>query len=245
MSLLELQRTMREHILADDDAASQPSPGMAVYRSAYRNRLLDALTTRYERTQKWVGEESFTAAACHHVILTPPSSWTLDHYGADFPVTLEALFAEDPEVAELAWLEWHMQQAFAAPDCAVLDAAALAELAAGDWDSAMFALVPGFAARELRTQIVALWQALGEHDEPSAPPALDEPAGLIVWRKGLAPHYRQVDLQELGALRAIADGRTFGSICDEMAETSGPEAAVARLGAMLGQWLSDGLLAAN
>ena len=29
----------------------------------------------------------------------------LDAYGADFPELLAALFADDPEVAELAWLE--------------------------------------------------------------------------------------------------------------------------------------------
>lgn len=245
MSLLAQQRAMRDDILADDDPAKLPSAGLAVYRSAYRNRLLDTLITRYERTQKWIGEDGFNAAACHHIILNPPASWTLDHYGADFPDSLEALFAEDPEVAELAWLEWHMQQAFAAPDCPVMAMADLAGLAEGNWDRACFALVPGFAAREIHTQCVALWQGLAEQAEPPVELALEQPAGLIVWRHGFSPHYRLVDLQELGALRAIAAGRDFASICDEMAAIDGAQVAVARLGGLLGQWLADGLIAAR
>ena len=153
MSLLARQRAMRDEILATDEQAVSPAEGMEVYRNAYRNRLLEALRSSFEKTCKYVGGEAFDTAACHHIILDPPTSWTLDDYGAGFDLTLAELFAEDPEVAELAWLEWHMQRAFGSVDVDALDAAKLAagELGIPDWDRASFTLVPSFAMRAIDT----------------------------------------------------------------------------------------------
>ena len=114
MSLLALQTEFHREIIADDDGMAPSSTGMAIYRDAYRGRLLAALETSFERTRRWTGEDTFTAAACHFILTHPPAGWTLDAYGADFPDLLAALFADDPEVAELAWLAWQMSQAFAA-----------------------------------------------------------------------------------------------------------------------------------
>ncbi len=244
MSLLELQRGLRREILADDDPSGPVAPGVTIYRNAYRARLFDALTASFERTAQWVGDESFAAAACHHVILHPPASWTLDEYGADFGQTLAQLFADDPEVAELAWLEWQMSRAFAAPDCPVLDPAVLLSgpLAEGDWDGVRFGLVTSFAMRPIRTACTALWQAMqGDGDTPAAM-LLPEPAALVVWRKDMSPHFRLVEPGEQAALIGIFSGQTFGALCDGLADAAGPEAAVVRMGTWLGQWLQDGML---
>lgn len=246
MSLLELQRTMCDDILAGDDHAPTPAPGMAIYRNAYRNRLLGALRTSFEKTRQWVGDEAFDTAACHHIILYPPASWTLDDYGVGFDRTLAELFAEDPEVGELAWLEWHMQRAFAAPDFAVLDAAMLTsgEPGIADWETVCFALAPGFAMRAIATNCVSLWQALADNEGLQKARALPSPGGhLIVWRKGLSPHFRIVEAAEGGALLALAGGQAFGLLCDQLAHQLGPESAMAQAGEMLGRWLQDGLIA--
>src|SRR3546814_3597676 len=91
---------------------------MSVYRGNYRSALVEAMRSTYERTEKWVGEAAFRRAAAHHLIAHPPSSWTIDDAGAGFDRTCAELFANDPEVAELAWLEWTMLEAFTAPDVA-------------------------------------------------------------------------------------------------------------------------------
>jgi hypothetical protein len=245
MSLLELQRAMLGEIVASDEQAAPPSAGMAVYRGTYRNRLLEALRTSYEKTCQFVGDEAFDTAACHHIILNPPASWTLDDYGAGFDLTLAELFAEDPEVAELAWLEWHMQRAFGSVDADPLDAAKLAsgELGIADWDRACFGLVPSVAMRAIRTDCIALWQALA--DEAELPPA-QEPADLgqlIVWRKEMLSHFRVADPAEGQALSAIAAGQEFGLLCASLTEQLGPDAALSQAGGWLVQWFQDGLIA--
>ena len=245
MSLLALQRAMVGEMLATDDRPASPSAGMKVYRSAYRNRLLEALHSSFETTCEYVGVEAFDTAACHHIILNPPASWTLDAYGAGFDLTLAELFAEDPQVAELAWFEWHMQQAFGSPDADPLDPAKLAsgELANADWDRACIAFVPSFAMRAVRTDCIALWAALDEGVELPAMRERPNDAYVIVWRKDMTTHFRFADPAEGKALAELADRQSFGALCASLAGELGSNAALSQAGGWLARWLQDGLIA--
>lgn len=237
MSLLECQIAFRAAIAADDDAAPSASPGMAIYRDGYRARLLAALEESFARTRRWVGEEAFAAAACHHILTHPPRGWTLDDYGANFPDTLAELFVHDGEVCELAWLEWHLQQAFAARDQAQLDVAALsvAGLGEADWGAMQFAMAAGFALRTVTFNCAALWEALADSAPPHLAAERQPDAALLVWRADLVPRYRIVQLDEMAAIRQISAGLTLG----ELAALVDSET----LGTWLAQWLGDGLLA--
>jgi hypothetical protein len=190
----------------------------------------------FERTRLWVGEEAFTAAACHYILLNPPSGWTLDDYGDGFPAMLTILFAEDADVAELAWLEWHMQRAFAAPDQPELAADDLAQAGLRDdeWEHLRFVLAAGYAMRAIATDCVTLWEALADPAQMAAAQSLAGEAHLIVWRRGFSPHYRIIDSDEARLLRALADGQSFGLLA--------ASANAEELGAALATWLADGLL---
>lgn len=164
--------------------------GFAIYRNNYRTALVEALRETYPRTAHWVGEEPFRAAAAHHLILHPPRSWTLDDAGLGFAETLAGLFAADPEVAELASLEWAMHRAFVAADAVPLDAAGFAAATASfaDEDWALFELdfLPGTAVFAVGHDIPAIWRE-AEADRPgSARHPLSAPHGLLVWREGVA-----------------------------------------------------------
>jgi hypothetical protein len=239
MSLALLQRRFLGEITTADEDTAPSSPGMAIYRNAYRARLVDALGTSFERTRRWAGEGSFEAAACHHILTCPPSSWSLDDYGHTFPQLLETLFPESPELAELAWLEWHLQRAFAAPDRPLLDPAELASrgLSEQGWATLHFTMTAGFAARPIATNCIALWAELAKSDaEDFAVEAL-EGQSLIVWRSGFSPHFRQIEAAELDALRQLAAGASLGEIADET--------NAQLLGAWLALWLQDRLFSAT
>jgi len=240
MNLLALQRVFMSEISASDEDGAPTSTGMAVYRDAYRGRLLDALAHSFERTRRWVGADPFTAAASHYILAHPPHSWTLDDFGAAFPALLAGLFRDNPEAAELAWLEWHMQRAFAAPDspgdvAGALSGAGLPEEA---WAGLRFTMATGFAARGIATNVEQLWPRLADSDGTGFDVAPGS-GTLIVWRQGLTPRYRLLGTAEQGSLLALAEGRTLGEAFATVAE-----AAVAQAGAWLGQWLADGLFSA-
>lgn len=235
MSLLERQIAFRDEVAAADDGLPPGSPGMAIYRDAYRGRLLAALEVSFERTRRWIGEDSFAAAAAHYVLTHPPSGWTLDEYGDGFPDVLSALFATDGEVAELAWLEWQMSQTFAARDRPELDPAELAAAGYDDaaWSAMRFTMAAGFAARTISTNCDDVWAALADGPADTFAAASIPAAGLAVWRWGLSPHYRICPPDELAALQRIAEGAAFGELAlDTEAEV---------LGMWLAQWLGEGI----
>ncbi len=240
MNLAQQQRAFMAEISAADDGLGSSSTGMAIYRNAYRGRLADALASGFERTLRWVGEDMFEAAAAHYILTHPPRSWTLDAYGADFPAALADLFRDDPEVAELAWLEWHMQQAFAARDAGDLTPAGLAEAgrAEGDWEQRRLAPAAGLVWREVTHDLAGLWHGLAGDADPPAGPLGATPAILLVWRKDSSPHFRMLDPAEFAALEPLLRGETFGYAASALGE-----AGIARFGQWFALWLGEGLFA--
>ena len=256
MTLAEVQAAFMAQVL-DEEAplpagwSARQASGMNVYRNNYRTSLVDALLDTYERTAKWVGESAFRRAAAHHLITRPPSSWTLDHAGAGFDETCAQLFGKDPEVAELAWLEWTMFEVFSSPDGTPLDAEGFAEATAdfgeAEWAGLKLAFQEGAEAREVRHDLKALWTALGEEELVRPETALEIPCGCLVWREGERPTFLMVAAEEARAFNAMAQGASFGEVCAQLAgaDPSEEQAADAarRAGAMLGRWLHEGLVA--
>lgn len=238
--------------LQDDDAPlpanwdARRTAGMAVYRNAYRARLIDVLRSTFERTATLVGEQAFAQAAAHHLILHPPGSWTIDLAGNGFAETCADLFAKDPDVGELAWLEWAMHCAFTAADSVPMArasfAAATADFDAGQWESLCLCLMPGTALRPVTFDIAALWRELADTDDAPQPVRLDEPKWLLVWREDELPFFGLVSCAEGQALADIQRGTPFGQACaDALTNTTAPEAA-GLAGAMLQGWIDAGLI---
>lgn len=237
----------------DEEAAlphrwtARHAAGLDIYRNNYRSALVETIAATFERTQRWVGEESFRRAAAHHLILNPPTGWTLDDAGEGFDATLAELFAGDPEVCELAALEWAMHRAFVAADEASLTAtefaARTAAFAGDDWAALMFDFLPALRMVDVRHDVAALWNALGTEVVSAPDIALAAPHALLVWRESLRPTFRLVDAVDGEALALARAGESFGEICALLVERLGPDEGVARAGALLGQWLQDGLIA--
>jgi hypothetical protein len=241
MSLATLQRAFQAHILTGDDAVAtlvEPSMrrGLPIYHHAYRAALRDVLRDTFEKTLLWLGEDSFDAAADAYVEATPSKSWTLSDYGSGFPDMLTTRFDADPEVGEIAWLDWSLRHAFAAGSIETPDAA---RLAAVDWETAHLTLAPHVAFRRIETNVIDVWNGLP--DTPVAADKLDAPIGLVVWRNDLTPEFRSVDLVEVSALERIAAGRSFAEMCADLAEQWPIEPGV--IGSLLGRWLGDAIVA--
>lgn len=250
-ALAELQNAFLA-CLHDDDAALPPgldatrAAGMAVYRNGYRARLLDVLADSYARTARLVGAEAFHQAAAHHLIAHPPSAWTIDRAGEGFADTCAALFANDPDVAELAWLEWAMQSAFTAADEAPLThadfAAATAGFDAADWEQLVLVPIAGTALRPVTHDLTQLWRSRAQDADQPIVERLETPQWLLVWREGEEAVFALLSDHEGEALNAALHGASFGDICTHVAERLAPEEAAATAGAILNHWLELGLI---
>lgn len=245
MSLLALQRDMRLWLVREEEAAvdrlggDDVAPGLRIHQNNFRAQLAACLEESFARTRDWIGGDALHQAVVAHVARVQPSSWTLDAYPRDFPATLALLYPADPEVAELAWIELALAEAFVAPDAAALS---VADLGAVDWDRAVLGFSPSLDLAALTTNAPAIWSALAEGLEPPSVADLPEPGAILVWREAEAPRFRVIDQIEREALVRARAGVPFPDLCAALAETLGEEAGVARAGAMLGRWLADGLI---
>jgi hypothetical protein len=221
--------------------------GMAIYRNAYRDRLVDALRDTYACTARWVGEDAFQQGAAHHVITHPPKSWTLDDVGEAFPDTLRELFAGDPEVAELGWLEWALHRCFVAADADPINAAGFSAATASfeeeDWSTMRLTFLPGTFQAPISHDIATLWKALKQEDLASPDYSANTPLSCVVWREQLKPVFIQVDATEGQALAMLLGGASYGEACNALIALLGEEAAASQAGAMLGRWLHRGMIA--
>jgi len=244
--LIELQRDMRAWLVHEDEAAAErfgtgAGAGLRVYQNNYRAQLAARLEDSFARTRDWIGEESFHHAIVAHVERVPPSSWTLDAYPRDFPATLALLYPDDPEVAELGWLECALGEAFVAADAATVAAGALDTI---DWDRAVLHFTPTLDLGPLSTNVPAIWAALAAGEMPPAVELLPEPGAILVWRQDQVSRFRAIDQIERQALLAVRGGLSFAALCEAMVATYGQDDGIARAGQLLGQWLADGLITA-
>lgn len=255
MSLASLQQRFLAQVVEDEDGnAMFPgwderfARGLDIYRNAYRTRLVTAIEETFPRTLRWVGEEAFGAAAAHHLISYPPRGWTLDQAGAGFPATLAELFAGDPEVGELAWLELAMHEAFVAADAVPLDPAGFARSTAGfgdeDWEAMRIALVPSFRLSSVGHDCVSLWRQLGEDTPLPSLERLESQGWCGVWREGLRPLCRMMPRLEGQALMMLVEGAGYGELCAVLVDALGEQAATLEAGALLARWLALGIVGA-
>ncbi|MCA1196999.1 DNA-binding domain-containing protein [Sphingomonas sp. R647] len=240
--------------LHDDDAPLPPgwdaarAAGMAVYRNAYRARLIDVLGESYPRTARLVGADAFERAAAHHLIAHPPSAWTIDRAGAGFAQTCAELFAHDADVAEIAWLEWAMHCAWTVANDVPLTgaelAAATSHLGADQWEALRLGPIAGTALRPVAYDLAKLWQSLDGAARAPVVERLDEPGWVLTWREGEQPVFVLITQADGRALDALVRGGTFGELCATLAEEFGPADAAATAAAMLRRWIELGVIRA-
>jgi len=222
-----------------DDSKKDLSKGEAVYHHAYHSRLLEALCDTYERVWSWLGDDAFEHAARCHISAHPATSWSLDHFGSEFEQTVAALYLEDSEVRELAWLDWNLRCAFSAENSPAFDTE---ELAKADWSTACLKMTPSFSHRPLRTNVAAIWQSLSQGVPPPEVMALPVGAGLIVWRDGLQPVFRSLDADEYLAVLSLKDGKSFANICADLESRHPQSETTSTASQWLSTWISSGLV---
>jgi hypothetical protein len=244
MSLLALQRDFRDWLVTGEHSAAAAlggGQGTLVYQNNYRTALVSSLAETFQRLVLWLGDEAFESAAARYIDARPPSSWTLDAYGEDFTDFVATLWPDDPEVGELALIDWTVGQVFVGPDAEALQPEALA---VATWETAVIHAVPSLLVLPIRSNADAIWQALATGETPPAAELAEPDSALLVWRQGLEPVFRRAEAHERDVLAWSTAGDGFAAICERLAATLGEDAAVTAAGTLLGRWLGEKMVAA-
>ena len=262
MNLPAQQRAFLQALCAEGEAASLPllrarpdgGPArLAIYRHAYRARLIGALADNYTVLQRALGDETFEALGLAYLSTHPsqqPSIRWFGHRLAEFMVARDDLVPH-PALIDIARMDWALRDAFDAADAPALALGALASLPAEAWSGLRLQPHPSLRLLTLDWNIEPAWRALREHDPASGAdePELPEPQahrhGLAVWRQGLDTRWRSLQPLEAELLPMAAGGASFGALCEHAARLLDDEAqAAAAAATALHQWISEGLFSA-
>jgi hypothetical protein len=249
-SLQAWQQALAQHVLhGTGAAASLLSPGgigparrLAIYHTAYRLRLRDALRDLYGHTLRYLGDLAFDAAALAYVEGHASAHADLRHYGRDFHRWLPGHLRDEPEAGELALLDHTLRGAFDGPDARPLTLAELATIDADDWSHIGFLLHPTCARLQLHTNALALWQAVDDECDAPPPLPLAEPGEVLVWRRGHQPHFRSIGALEALALTQLQAGAGFAATCAALAAAYPDQDAASEAGLLLRRWIDEELL---
>ncbi|MCU1726840.1 DNA-binding domain-containing protein [Pseudomonas sp. 7P_10.2_Bac1] len=243
MNLADVQREFQNWLVNASEASAQllgnNVAGLAVYQNNYRAQLVGCLEGAFPNLRQWLGDEAFLAACITHIDNHPPHAWTLDAYPGGFQQTLNEVFAHNPDVHELAWIEWSLSEAFVAADATPLRMEALASV---DWDTAYLQLTPSLRCHALTTNAEAIWSALWQQTPLPEASMLDEAGGLLVWRRQFTSRLRQVDALELHALQHLQNDGSFAGLCEFLVARLGEEEGVGLAGEFLAGWIGSELI---
>jgi len=240
--LCTVQREWADHVLdrsprvppwVAGDKVFSATQRMGVYHHAYRARLGEVLADSYPHTRRYLGDDTFEALASGFAVAHPPTQRNLGTYGEGWVACLAQAHPLNPELHELAQLEWDLRACFDGPDTPALDATT-AEHTQGQWLQTLSPLHPSVVVRRVTTNAVALWHALADDVSVPPPQPLPEPGGVVVWRKGLQPHFQTLGGASWRFWGALTEGHSIASACDVRA------ASVVDPGE-LAHWLRAGL----
>jgi hypothetical protein len=236
----QLQRTVA------GDETRPPQGRLEVYANAYFYRILDCLKDDYAALAAVLGEDYFHDTVVAYLLGCPSRHPSIRYVGdrmAQFVAEDERLAPvreRFPFAADLARLEWALQDAFDAPDAVAMTVEDVARLAPEDWAGLPLRPDASVQLLELAWPMASLRKAFEREETMPEPSAVkSDPETVLVFRRSESVSYRLVDTDEADALRAVLHGTQFGRVCEIAALHVGEDEAPGTAARWLARWLAD------
>ncbi len=241
--LLHHEQRMRDRVLGTEKASADER--LAVYGSAYRLRLLEALRTDFAKVHGLLGDAEFDRLGHAYIDMYPSEHPSLRWFGRHLSrfLTQTTPYCKHLVLAEMAAFEWAQGEVFDAEDELVLNIADVAAIAPDAWPDMRLILHPSSRRLTLQWNVPSIWQAIDKNQTPPAPERADTASTWLLWRSGLEIHWRSLAVDEAWAVDACIAGRTFGEICEGLCEWIDEAHASLHAAGMLKRWVTDGLVA--
>jgi uncharacterized protein (UPF0276 family) len=247
IGLAAVQRHFADNVLADvlpHETPDDPITGrLSIYHHAYRARLAEVLADTYAKTYLYMGSDTFDVHARDYAVAHPPNTRSLNRYGEGLVDALRQQYPGNPELHELAQLDWDLRTRFDGADVPVLDLDDAQGSA--DWTTRAEVMHPSALLRTVTTNVVSMWNAIHSDDEVPEAVALPAPATLLVWRKGYQPHFQTLDGPQAAWVQCLQAGDSVQRACAAVLEAGRWDGDAAALSQWLAQLLNDGLVRAE
>lgn len=251
-SLHALQQQMLQAVLANsapalpvirDDGIADARSRLAVYQHGYRIRLRDALQAEFIGLRHIAGRR-FGAMLDKYIGAHPSEHYNIRWYGAGLAAFLGYAYPwrDQPQLADMARLDWAISVAFDAADETSASVADLSTVAPDAWPALRLSLQQNLHVLDCHCNVDAIRRA-ADRDQPR--PRLrrfEHARQILVWRKDTTVHYRRLDEDEWQVLGAALRGEPFATLCTVLAGHHGEAVAMPRMAVMLQGWLVAGLV---
>ena len=218
-----------------------------VYAEAYFWRLFEVALDQYPVTAWLAGRPAFHDLVTDFVLTRPSTTPDIRRFAAGLPRLLRThrLEAQIPGLADVAAVDWAINDAVDLPDEPRLTMRALQQMPPEAWPDARFLLTRTATVLECALPYSVLRKAWAAEANP--PPLEPAQTTVLVWRQADHDVYqRPVSPPEASALRALSTGATFAEVCDAAAWPSASETSTTDIAAdvstWLRRWLDDDLL---
>lgn len=247
LPLVAVQRHFADQVLADALPPGTPdgpvTGRLPIYHHAYRARLSEVLADTFAKTFLYMGSDSFDVHARAFAVAHPPHTRSLNRYGEGLVEALREQYPDNPELHELAQLDWDLRTRFDSADVPAMETAVAQ--ASDTWTTRPGVLHPSALLRTITTNVVGVWNAIHTDDDVPEAVVLSAPATLLVWRKGHQPHFRTLDAAEAVWVQALHAGASVHDACTALLGSGLWQGDPTVLGGWLAQLLDDGLVQAD
>lgn len=196
------------------DSPSAAAARLSVSRNTALSHIAGALHDTFPAVWRLVGEEYFLDAAREYVRLHPSRSGDLRHVGDRFPAYLASLFGTDryQVVAEVARLEWLIQDVLLAAPHRSLDLTALAAVEPAAYGSLHFVLHPALRLFESPYPAQRIWESnVMCEAEPEVIDVRSGPDRLAILPYRSQLRFVRLSRGDWALLNAIAAGETWAA----------------------------------
>ena len=247
-TLAQIQDEMQRAVLGKDNRATSlvasPPEGstadrLRVYQAAYVLRLTDFLANDYEKLLAYLGDVRFRKMAEGYIKAHPSDNPNARWYSRHLPDFLknDCSFRRNPEVAEMALLEWALSHVFDGPDVPLVTMAGISSISPDKFAGVCFDLVPTMQQIKVTTNVTSLWASLKCGETPPSPEDLETPADVLVWRQANTSRFRILGPEEAMALICVQEGMSFAHVCEMIAVHDSPDDAALRAAGYLRAWI--------
>jgi hypothetical protein len=213
---------------------------LAIYRVNARENFAAALESAFPVLCAEMGRNEFRSLAWSYQLRQPSTSGNLFETGRRLPAFLAERLAgtADERLADLARLEWAVQEALVAPDGdGRTDLSVLAEISGDAHPGVRLRVHPSVRLLNCRYPVFERWQA-HQSGQSAVLPSAAAPELLLVRRAGEGVEVHRLGLLDYRCLEAIAAGKSLDHIAElAMAVVDEPQ-----LGAVLMRWAAAGVI---
>ena len=147
-----------------------------------------------------------------------------------------------PYLPQLAQFEWLLTLVFDAAEGTLLTLKDMGKIPPENWMDLRFQVHPSTHRADFSWNVVAIWQAITDHETDVLPMPNEQPVSWIAWRHDLVNQFCSLKVYEAAAIDAMIRGVTFSEICEGLCSYM-PEEDVAMCAAsLLKNWIAAGLI---